>query len=189
MILNFMNQKGYVKINRIFPTIEMEFIEENNMEKKFKCKDEVIFRYDDGSGMKSYWTFGIFSHYQGDDLVAIGNMVYGLDCTEVLPYEGNEHLVGTYDEPSEEIKLKTGEILVLGEYESSVLRGYGMLQRFSRISSAEGSDRLIIAHNDYGIETTWKFCIPLSKFNPDDMEATKKEILTVVAGKLVKTNK
>ena len=79
------------------------------MEEKFKCKDEVIYRRTDE---KDEWTYGVFSHYfkslNSEGAVINGNYIL-FSVQEILPYEGNEELVGTTDEPDEEVILEEGE--------------------------------------------------------------------------------
>lgn len=98
--------------------------------KTFKPFDKVIFRPKDESYM---WICGLFSNYDGNGANIIGyENVLSFDEYNILPYEGNEHLVGTADEPEE------------GE---------------------------------------WIVC---STFNPADLDETKKYLLCVKNGKIVK---
>lgn len=77
------------------------------MERKFKCKDEVIFRatWDE----KARWTYGIVSHTLKDSVILSGDIGLHESYYNVLPYEGNEHLVGTTDEPGDEVSVKEGD--------------------------------------------------------------------------------
>lgn len=66
----------------------------------FECKDEVIYRQ---KGTPSWeWTYGIFSHYskRGESVIVNGKELY-LKAFDILPYVGNEDLVGTINEPKE----------------------------------------------------------------------------------------
>lgn len=62
----------------------------------YDCKDEVIYRQTDSP--YNFWTYGIFSHYEnvcGLEVAVInGNHIY-LQSHIILPYKGNENLVGT----------------------------------------------------------------------------------------------
>lgn len=153
------------------------------MEKKFKCKDEVLIRYNRGE--KSEWAYGIVSHETKDYIVLCGDVSFYRECYDVIPYDGNEHLVGTTDEPEEEIIINEGEYvffafeLNLAAYEWD----------FGKLHLCRPNERFSIqVFSESGRMQYPKYIIPFSKFNPNDMEATKKEILTVRNGKLVKAN-
>ena len=57
---------------------------------QFKPFDKVLVR-DTGKG---YWRTSFFSHTSGDWYVCTGN-----EWRQCIPYEGNEHLVGTTNNP------------------------------------------------------------------------------------------
>lgn len=167
---------GYIKINRVFPTIDMEFIEENNMEKKFKCKDEVLVRYNRVEKME--WTYGIFSHETKDFIVLCGDIRLNREFFDIIPFDGNEHLVGNYDAQEEEIVLEIGTKVM-----SMTDDGKWVLCVLDRVTTNGLYEEL-----SDGSLYVMKYIVPFSKFNPNDMEATNKEILTVRNGKLVKAN-
>lgn len=56
---------------------------------KFKPFDRVLVRHDD-----QYWTCDIFSYYCDDLFVCVGS-----SWEQCIPYEGNEHLLGTTNNP------------------------------------------------------------------------------------------
>lgn len=152
-------------------------IVEHNGQRKFKCKDEVIVRYNKPG---CCWFYGVVSHSGDDYIVLSGGFRYPYEIYDVLPYEGKEHLVGTTDNPDERITIEPDELVYV-------------------FNSMENLDKMVLALarvefvNALGIfckesNTCWEYCIPFSKFNPDDIEATKKEILMVKDGKLVKAN-
>lgn len=62
---------------------------ENNL----KPFDRVLVRHDNSS----YWACDLYSHYVDDNL-EIHCCVGGL-FSQVIPYEGNKHLLGTTDSP------------------------------------------------------------------------------------------
>jgi len=71
------------------------------MEKhEFKPKEWVLVRDDDGDE----WSLNVYSHKHGD-------FFYGIGCgwCQCIPYEGNEHLLGTSNspekKPNEEFKF------------------------------------------------------------------------------------
>lgn len=141
---------------------------------KFKCKDEIIYRhYDD-----MIWNYGIYSHK-----IENGHFLVGTAITnnhQILPYKGNEHLVGTTDSPDEEIILKEGELVVVSDEFECLYQGQGTITKFNKITKNQiytyfGED-----------EYDWEFVIPFSKFNLNNMEETRKHILCVKNGKLIR---
>lgn len=68
-------------------------IEVPDIERQFKPFDKVLVRNPNNKDDK--WTCDIFSHMDGDCYVLLS----GYANYKVIPYEGNEHLVGTTDEP------------------------------------------------------------------------------------------
>ena len=70
------------------------------MEKKFKPFDKVIVK----SRTDEYWTCDLYSHYNHDSETHETLNRIDLNDVDILPYEGNEHLVGTKDEPDEEAR-------------------------------------------------------------------------------------
>lgn len=82
--------------------------------------------------------------------------------------------------PYEEVVLKPMELIFVfdklehkGELSSLVLGRFVCLN----------GDKIDIS--DDGCKH-WKYCIPFSKFNPNDLEETRKHILCVKNGKLVR---
>ena len=64
------------------------------MEHQFKPFDKIIVR----DSEEETWMCDFFSHYEKDVTYKyVGISDAHRDC---LPYEGNEHLVGTYDNPT-----------------------------------------------------------------------------------------
>lgn len=155
------------------------FNNNKDMEQKFKCKDEVIYQ---GANQGSKWKYGIFSHY-GHNCIEIVGGTLNTNYFKVLPYKGNEHLVGTTDSPEEEIKLNEGDIIICADTLDYIANGVGAICKYVSISS---NGRLINVMFTEDSRSYYKYCVPYSKFNINDLEATKKEILKVENGKLVK---
>ena len=65
---------------------------EDEPRQHFKPYDKVVVRYDDWQ----YWVCGLFSHISPEGEYVCVNGIYYKQC---LPYEGNEHLVGTTNNP------------------------------------------------------------------------------------------
>lgn len=151
-----------------------EMFEDKTMEHKFKCKDEVIVRYKKPG---CCWFYGVVSYSDDKGVVLSGGFRHSYEIYEVLPYEGNEDLVGTTNEPDEKITIESDELVYVFNSIDSIDKMIVVLDRINNVTK-------------YGIVVknsgTWTYCIPFSKFNPADLEATKKEILTVKNGKLVK---
>lgn len=145
------------------------------MEKKFKCKDEVIYRrnYEEDE-----WTYGIFSHYHDNFRNAVVNGVYiTLDSWDILPYEGNEHLVGTDQNTDEEVRLEEGEYLMgCCEIELEHPQYWNIGKYVKNL------------HKDCFLTDcgSYIYAVKFSDFNPSNMEETKKHILCVRNGKIVK---
>ena len=65
------------------------------MEKhEFKPKEWVLVR----DGKNDNWHLDIYSHMD-DDYICVGN-----NWMQCIPFEGNEHLLGTSDSPEEKLK-------------------------------------------------------------------------------------
>lgn len=122
------------------------------------------------------WMCGIFSH-EKEGMYVINGAYWDKKNTDVLPFEGNSHLVGTREISCEEVELKEGEFVVVSDSIDYITKGLGNIRKVQRIN-----ERCIcISYSEF-----YKYCIPFSKFNPNDMEETRKHILTVKNGKLVK---
>ena len=65
-------------------------------EPQFKPFDKVLVR----NGMNCIWQPSIFSYQLGDCCYTVSSYPY--EKENIIPYEGNEHLVGTTDKPKED---------------------------------------------------------------------------------------
>ena len=148
------------------------------MEKKFKCKDEVIFRALVKYG-NPIWSYGIFSHYEQKDDITYAKMigVVGVDITkwEILPYEGNEHLVGTDLPADEEVMLEEGEFIFQSQ-DPSCNTTLWVFEVYKKIYGDQFMTGMGLV----------SYIIRFSDFNPNDMEETSRHILCVKNGKIVK---
>lgn len=145
------------------------------MENKFKCKDEILYRYNSADS-KSEWRYGIVSHYKENVLILIGTMI-DLNYYNIIPYKDNEYLVGTYDTIEEEIKLKKGERIICNNVLYQLEKGIGTVSRFSHIDS-----NLIFVDPSIGFSYT--YCIRLHDYV--DSFNYKDNILIVKNNKIVK---
>ena len=145
------------------------------MGRKFKPFDKVIIK----SGIDKYWSCDFYSHL--DKVLGAHETINsaGLTDNEILPYEGNEHLVGTRDEPEEEVRLEEGELVVYFENIKYLENMDLLLARFDGVIND-----LIKVKSD--CMKKWEYAIRFSDFNPNDMEETSRHILCVKNGKIVK---
>lgn len=150
---------------------------ETNNKKEFKAFDKVLVRRESRPNDIVDWRADIFSHIDNDGFyVTIGLGI--VTKNDILPYEGHEELVGTTDEPEEVIKLENGDDIIC----------------FDSIIDFENSCKLYITKFWRTNEVLFKtinneryiYAIRFSDFNPNDMEETKKHILCVKNGKLVR---
>ena len=75
---------------------------------KFKTSDKVIVR---NKNANVYWRFDFFSHYRNDSIHQYETIGGVWECC--LPYEGNEHLIGSIKDPEEKDKpFEWGERLI-----------------------------------------------------------------------------
>lgn len=104
---------------------------------------------------------------------------------DILPYEGYEYLVGTTDEPEEEVKLEEGEWLMIGDGGGCFINALQWhLSQFHRTLTVNNEERL---HVSVGLTTAdCLYAVKFSDFNPNDMEETSRHILCVKNGKIVR---
>lgn len=155
-------------------------METNN--KTFKCKDEILLKY---KLDESVWFHAIFSSYSNANthIIISGGFKYSLDSYDILPYKGNKHLVGTTDEHYEEIKLEKGEYMWFSDNTSLSYMEKWLPKRFEEIDI----DNYFISYDAYReTKYQWSYAIRFSDFNPNDMVETKKHVLCVKNGKVVK---
>ena len=144
--------------------------------KKFKPFDKVLVRHrSDDYWVPTFYKFndGIAYHFVLDETFSITD-------SYIIPYEGNEHLAGTIGEPEEKITLAVGELILMSDNVNVLSEGRGTVLYYKEIVG-----KTIISMNRQG----YTYCIPISKYNPNNLEETRKWILTVKDGKLVKVNK
>lgn len=143
--------------------------------KIFKPFERVIYR----RSLDKEWECGLFSNEDKIFYYLIGGIIVEKNKAthQILPFADNEHLIGTKDMPEEWVKLEKGELIVGFDYIDSIENFNCVLRKFVRITENTITD---------GSDFNWNYCIPFSKFNPDDIGETKKHILCVKNGKLVR---
>ena len=146
--------------------------------KKFKPFDKVLVK----ALTDEKWTPDLYSYY--DDIKNLHWCIGGGWASDdaILPYEGNEHLVGTTDEPDEEVRLEVGEYIMASDFIGGMEEGECSFGRFIGIKD----ESFIQESYQYTGGLTYKYAIRFKDFNPDDMEETRKHILCVKNGRIVK---
>ena len=146
------------------------------MEKKFKTFDRVLVKDTDGKwqiDLYAYWNEAYKIHH---------TMSYGggLDIRddEILPFDEYSHLLGTTDSHDEDVRLEDGEWCIFFDIFEIVKEGkHGVFGRFQKINGAW----LFDSHN-----MNWSYAIRFKDFDPSNMEETKKHILCVKNGRIIK---
>lgn len=150
----------------------LALLKQTDMEKKFKPFDKVLVRDHEEVWQPDFYCFWDKCrdrHQTMNDALVTDD--------DLLPYEGNEHLVGTTDKPDEEeVRLEEGEycffcdnvdqsaeIWIFDKFKSIRRKGFGL---YSGLDSA--------------------LAVRFSDFNPNDMEETRKHILCVKDGKIIR---
>lgn len=149
--------------------------------KKFKPFDKVLMRINTAA----IWECDFYSYYEEGYKYPHRTLSYRVKDENILPYEGNEHLVGTTDEPEEEIKLEEGEWVIglsnITDFQNLLRHGsVGVFQGLMYPYADSAEKKFCINH------VVTKYAIRFHDFNPSDMEETKKHILCVKNGKVVK---
>lgn len=142
-----------------------------NKHKQFNAFDKVLVKAFNGK-----WKCSFYSHWDEDFGKHITTANVSYHDYETLPYEGNEHLVGTRQESEEEIELKEGEWIMCasGIYNDAsewVLRQFALTRETV----------FLVVNGGY-----WSYAVCFKNFNPEDMKETKKHILCVKNGKVVR---
>ena len=145
-----------------------------NKHKVFKPYDRVLTRSQFVSA--GVWMADLYSHYSNGKHYIMG--MSQIDDPNIIPYEGNEHLLGTTDEMDEEVRLEEGEKIICSDFIERMNSGKGSLEDFERVVNNR-----FYSKTDFN---GYSYAIRFSDFNPNDMEETKKHILCVKEGKIIK---
>lgn len=138
--------------------------------KEFKPFEKVLIKYQ----YEKTWQARFFSHIdeRGNYNLTSGGIISSKDS--IIPYKDNEYLLGTTNEPEEEIILEKGEKIVCSDSINKLLNSYGVVDSFSEVG-----DNII--YDSEGCP--WNYCIPYSQFKEKN---TEHDILCVQNGKLVR---
>lgn len=151
-----------------------------NKHKQFAPYDRVLVR--DRYALNSAWRCDFYSNYNfsiADEYCHYSASGGRYTDDDILPYEGNESLVGTVDEPEEEIKLEEGELIIVFDDYQKIFDNISCVRKFISVLNT------VFETN----AANWNFAIRFKDFNPDDMEETKRHILCVKDGKIAKYHK
>lgn len=142
--------------------------------KQFKPFDKVLVRdFYDGDGR---WVCDIYSNEAGGHYGTIGKGYF--ESKYIIPFEGNEHLLGTTDNPEdvkEEVKLEEGDFCFFA-YNADCPNSYWF---YGYLTGLEKELFRTIGHQP-------AFAIPFKEFDPYNMEETRKHILRVSNGRVVR---
>lgn len=143
--------------------------------KEFKPYDKVLVKE-----MNDYWTCDFYSHYNSEFGSHETLIIKRVEDENIIPFEGNEHLAGTTDEPEEEITIEIGEYC-FGAYihNTRFITDWRIFQ-FDCIDSDD------TFKERFGENRCFNYAIRFSDFDPNDIEKTKKHILCAKDGKIVK---
>lgn len=141
--------------------------------RKFKPFDKVLARdlYVDGGA----WIADLYSHYSDEFHYCLG--VSEVSDLDILPYEGNEYLLGTTNEPDKEVKLKKGEL----GFATNLISDDAMEWDFISFSHISGLCNIL--NRDC---KSYLYFVPFFNFYPNNMEETRKHILCVKNGKIIR---
>lgn len=143
--------------------------------KQFKPYDRVLVR----GCSESPWDIELYSYYNKEKKRHETMGHYCNDDCNILPYEGNEHLVGTTDDPEEEVKLEEGEWIVSFNESEEYCPPF-LIGKFTRLHQ-----NLFILNECMDKE----LAIRISEFNPSDIVEMRKHMLCVKNGKIVRRYK
>ena len=146
--------------------------------KIFKPFDKVLIKLDYDSLI---WHADFYSHYDkhsGDHNTVSS---WSVEDKDILLYEGNEYLLGTTDNPEEEVKLEKGERIICNDNIELLMDGIGFLTTF-----VYNDENTFYTGKSTFVNGDYNYAIRFADFNPNDMEETRKYILCVKNGKIVR---
>ena len=156
------------------------------MEKKFKTFDKVLVR--DHEEIWQPDLYGFWDKCRDRHQTMMNNSIADDD---ILPYEGNEYLVGTTDSPDEEVRLEKGEWVAFlrgsgNQRIWTVGKFFGYELEKSPFVSNEQQFKMYTIDEHPGNYILSSQVVKFSDFNPNDRESMKTKILCVKNGKVVR---
>lgn len=148
--------------------------------KKFKSFERVLVRVRMDAPL--IWVCSFYSHLDNDGChVTIGGQIY--DDKDILPYEGNESLVGITYSPDDEVEVEEGEWVMVCDD----IKDYSGEWQLRQFMYPQGNEAMIQSLRfAYGDVTGYKYFILFSNFRPNDMDETLKHVLCVKNDKIFK---
>lgn len=155
-----------------------------NKHKQFNAFDRVLTK-----NSNDKWRVDFYSHFddESNSHHTLCYQLYGTPDKDILPYEGNEHLVGSDQEPDEEIKLEEGEWVayIIGEVNYKRW-AVGKFHSLDNPIAGERRFQMKPISEKAGLYCESERVVRFSDFNPNDMEETKKHILCVKNGRIIR---
>lgn len=144
--------------------------------KQFKPFDKVLVRE-----ISPYWSCDLYSHFNSDSETHETTALRNIKDCDILPYEGNEYLLGTTEEPEEEITIENGEYCFGADKDEITKLVNWQLFMFDCRDDSDDTFKERFGRGRY-----FDFAIRFSDFNPNDLDETRKHILCVRNGKIVR---
>lgn len=121
---------------------------------EFKPFDKIIFRQLNKS-YSNVWQCGFYSHNDNGIDVLASNQYLRKEIFEILPFKGNEHLVGTSNNPND-LLVKLGDLCVF-------THDFSNFKTECVISIIKSFDQFTFGAALYH----WRYCIPYENYNPN----------------------
>ena len=124
------------------------------MTHKFKQGQLILVRLETRGDMHYLWNTQQYMAESGEHMFFLGGYILK-EGYEFLPFEGNEHLLGTRNDPAPQWEPKADEFVAVRQNTESTW----VARRFIKKNGP-----LFRCHHESGVDTTcWKFCEPLRK--------------------------
>lgn len=115
-------------------------------------------------GQESSWLGGIFTHKTEDGFYFVAGCRYGV--RHCIPYEGNEFLIGTTDDPKEKWRPKKGKLVAVSNDEERwfalVYLGVGKTVAGRQTFMADEAEWLSCVP-EARCPQVWKYCEPVGR--------------------------
>ena len=130
------------------------------MEQKFERGQLILARFKAECDQHYLWLAYQYIGENETDMFILGGYLEKTEY-ELLPFEGNEHLLGTRNDPALKWKPKPDELVAVRDYEEESWKA----RKFVREERG-----LFYCLKEKGLETnSWRFCEPVRKhFNIPD---------------------
>ena len=122
-------------------------------EQRFTFGEFVLLR---AKKRQSIWNAHCYAYEDDDYIVMVGGNAYNKSHNEILPYKGNEYLLGTNTDPKLKWEPKNGEVVKVRdcEYDSWVYRCFNEMTSYNEYECyCQGSDTETVS---------WKYCESLT---------------------------